>query len=47
VPGVDIDAPVVVDASATELPPCSSVETVKVLAVHCAYNVKLAVWPCA
>jgi hypothetical protein len=36
VPGDDIDAPVVVDASATALPPCSSVETVNVLAVQTA-----------
>ena len=37
-----IDEPVVVEASAIALPPCSSVETVNVLAVHTAYRVTLA-----
>jgi hypothetical protein len=43
VPGDDaIDAPVVVEASATALPPCSSVATVNEFAVHTAYNVVFA-----
>ena len=42
VPGEFIDAPVVVDAFEIALPPCSSVVTVNVLAVHTAYNVALA-----
>jgi hypothetical protein len=39
VPGEFIDAPVVVEASATALPPCSSVATVNEFAVHTAYSV--------
>ena len=38
-PGEAIDAPVVVEASAIALPPCSSVVTVNESAVHCAYSV--------
>jgi hypothetical protein len=37
-----IDEPVVVEASAIALPPCSLVLTVNVLAVHTAYRVTLA-----
>ena len=38
-PGEFIDAPVVVEALAIALPPCSSVVTVNESAVHTAYNV--------
>ena len=40
-PGNDIDAPVVVEALSIAVPPCSSVVTVNVLAVHCAVSVTL------
>jgi hypothetical protein len=39
VPGEAIDAPVVVEAFAIALPPCSSVVTVNESALHTAYNV--------
>ena len=38
-----IDPSVVVDTFPISLPPCSSVDTVNVFAVHCAYNVALVV----
>ena len=48
VPGdAAIEPPVMVVPSETALPPCESYVIVRVFAVHCAYRVKLAVWPCA
>jgi hypothetical protein len=48
VPGdAAIEPPVMVVPSETALPPCESYVTVRVFAVHCAYRVKLEVWPCA
>ena len=40
----EIDPPVIVLLFETALPPCESYVTVNEFAVHCAYNVKLAVW---
>jgi carbon monoxide dehydrogenase subunit G len=41
-----IEPPVDVEPFETALPPCESYVTVNEFAVHCAYNVKLAVCPC-